>query len=235
VEVYSTGTDSDAAFILEMNLIDSTKTVIWEEKKILSGFGKFCSCACEVGVKLTELGEYRLRTFLLNSDGVEIASREKPFFISSSMLWIEDHFETAMEYVRYIASSSEMKAMRSAPPEEQMKLWKEFWEKRDPFPSTPVNESLMEYFRRLKYVNKNFTTHIEEGWRTDRGRVYLTLGPPDESIRRQRWSNLGTWEIWVYDRSLGFKAVLYFEDRGFTEDYHLINQGTFIRAKSRIR
>ncbi len=235
VEVYGSGSDSAEAFLLEMNLFDSTGTVIWEEKKILTGFGDFCSCACEVVAELNGLGRYRLEVMLLDSNGAKMASREKPFFISSSPEWIEDHYETAVEYVRYIASSSELKAMRNAPPEERMKLWRVFWEKRDPFPSTPVNEGLVEYFRRLKYVNRNFTTHIEEGWKTDRGRVYLTLGPPDESIRRERWNNLGTWEIWVYDRSLGFKVVLYFEDRGFTDDYRLINQGTFISAKSRIK
>ncbi|MCX6614135.1 MAG: GWxTD domain-containing protein, partial [Acidobacteria bacterium] len=56
----------------------------------------------------------------------------------------------------------------------------EFWAKRDPSPATPdKNEFKDEHYRRIGYANQKFATKIE-GWKTDRGRVYITYGPPDE-------------------------------------------------------
>jgi GWxTD domain-containing protein len=56
----------------------------------------------------------------------------------------------------------------------------QFWARRDPTPATPaVNEFKDEHYRRIGYANKKFATKVE-GWKTDRGRVYITYGPPDE-------------------------------------------------------
>jgi GWxTD domain-containing protein len=56
----------------------------------------------------------------------------------------------------------------------------QFWAKRDPSPATPgKNEFKDEHYRRIGYANQKFATKIE-GWKTDRGRVYILYGPPDE-------------------------------------------------------
>ncbi len=56
----------------------------------------------------------------------------------------------------------------------------EFWAKRDPSPATPnENEFKEEHYRRIAYSNQKFATKLE-GWKTDRGRVYIQYGPPDE-------------------------------------------------------
>jgi len=219
---------------LKVSIIDSIGSEKWSEEKTLSGTSKLCSGVGGVESDRLDLGEYRIRISLQDSNGMTIFTRERPFFVTSSDRWIEDHFEYAIEYLQYIASGNEMKELKSAQHDQRLERWREFWKKRDPLPATPVNESLVEYYRRLQYANRYFTTQIEKGWRSDRGRVYLTLGPPDESIVRKGQGIFGTWEVWVYDRSLGFRTILYFEDRGFTDDYRLVNQGAFIRAKSRL-
>ncbi len=58
----------------------------------------------------------------------------------------------------------------------------DFWEKRDPTPGTEENENRIEYERRLKYVERFFKEKIGtgRGWDSDRGKVYLLLGEPDE-------------------------------------------------------
>ena len=233
VQVYGVDIDSVGSMLLKISVIDPSGVEKWSEERILSGASKRCTLVGGVGIERLDLGEYRIKVSLLDSAGTTISSREKPFYVSSSDRWIEDHFEFAIERLQYIASRSEMKELRSSTPDQRLERWREFWEKRDPIPATPVNESLVKYYRRLQYVNRNFSTHIEEGWKTDRGRVYLSLGPPDESIVRESLGIFGKWEIWVYDQSLGVRAVLYFEDRGFTDDYRLVNPGAFIRAKTR--
>ena len=54
-----------------------------------------------------------------------------------------------------------------------------FWYRRDPTPDTVENEFREEYFRRVMYANERFGGRIP-GWKTDRGRIYIVYGPPDE-------------------------------------------------------
>ena len=53
----------------------------------------------------------------------------------------------------------------------------EFWRQRDPTPATPANEYRVEHFRRLEFVDRVFT-HGKAGRLTERGRMYILLGPP---------------------------------------------------------
>ena len=55
----------------------------------------------------------------------------------------------------------------------------QFWQRRDPTPGTPENEFKQEHYRRIAYVNEHFASFVP-GWKTDRGRIYITYGPPDE-------------------------------------------------------
>ncbi|MDQ7054349.1 MAG: GWxTD domain-containing protein [candidate division KSB1 bacterium] len=57
-----------------------------------------------------------------------------------------------------------------------------FWRARDPDPKTPENEMREEYFKRLEEANRRFRSYSRDGWRTDRGRVYILYGPPITSI-----------------------------------------------------
>jgi len=56
----------------------------------------------------------------------------------------------------------------------------QFWLIRDPTPGTPENEMKVEHYRRIAYVNERFGTAATPGWRTPRGRFYITMGPPDQ-------------------------------------------------------
>jgi GWxTD domain-containing protein len=58
---------------------------------------------------------------------------------------------------------------------------KEFWKRRDPTPGTEENEFRDEHYRRIAYANLRFpTAQGKAGWKTDRGRIYIVYGPPDE-------------------------------------------------------
>ena len=76
--------------------------------------------------------------------------------------------------------------MRNAPPssslntdEEREQFIEQFWLRRDPTPDTEENEFKEEHYRRIAYANEHFASGIP-GWKTDRGRIYITFGPPDE-------------------------------------------------------
>ena len=65
---------------------------------------------------------------------------------------------------------------------ERDRFIEQFWKRRDPTPRDGVNEFQIEHYRRIAYSNENFRSGLP-GWATDRGRIYITLGPPD-SVER---------------------------------------------------
>lgn len=66
----------------------------------------------------------------------------------------------------------------------------EFWQRRNPDPDSRENTFKEEHYRRIAYANEHFASEIP-GWKTDRGRMYIMWGPPDE-IDSHPWG--GTYE-----------------------------------------
>jgi GWxTD domain-containing protein len=80
----------------------------------------------------------------------------------------------------YIASDEERKAFRLLKNEEDRERFVEqFWLRRDPTPDTVANEVKEEHYRRILYANEHYGVRFAGG-KTDRGRIYIMYGPPDE-------------------------------------------------------
>ncbi|HTR39768.1 MAG TPA: GWxTD domain-containing protein [Bryobacteraceae bacterium] len=84
------------------------------------------------------------------------------------------------EDVGYIITDEERKAFkRLSTDDEREQFIEQFWLRRDPTPDTEENEYKEEHYRRIAYANEHFASGIP-GWKTDRGRMYIVYGPPDE-------------------------------------------------------
>jgi len=84
------------------------------------------------------------------------------------------------EDVTYIITDEERKAWkRMSTDDEREQFIEQFWLRRDPTPDTEENEYKEEHYRRIAYSNERFASGIP-GWKTDRGRIYIVYGPPDE-------------------------------------------------------
>jgi GWxTD domain-containing protein len=84
------------------------------------------------------------------------------------------------EDVRWIITDDERKAfMQLSNDEERDKFIEAFWDRRNPNPDSEDNEFKDEHYRRIEYANEHFAAGIP-GWKTDRGRIYIVYGPPDE-------------------------------------------------------
>ena len=84
------------------------------------------------------------------------------------------------EDVSYIITDEERTAFkRMSTDEEKEQFIEQFWLRRDPTPDTAENEFKEEHYRRIAYANERYASGIP-GWKTDRGRIYITFGPPDE-------------------------------------------------------
>ncbi len=82
--------------------------------------------------------------------------------------------------VPYIISGEERDAFKKLTTDEEREQFiEQFWERRNPNPGSPENEFREEYYRRIAYANERYASGIP-GWKTDRGRIYIMYGPPDE-------------------------------------------------------
>lgn len=128
-----------------------------------------------------------------------------------------DFYETA----RLIMTKQEKKIFAHLPDEESRKEFiKDFWEKRNPDSETEENEFREEFYRRIEYANARFKEGMP-GWKTDRGRIYIYFGTPDQVDMRPMLSltdEMGRireargYLIWRYYR-YGF-AILFLDKRG---------------------
>src|SRR6185295_7407745 len=84
------------------------------------------------------------------------------------------------EDVAYIIQDHERAEFRSlATDGDREHFIEQFWLRRDPTPGTAENEFKEEHYRRIAYANQNYGARAA-GWKTDRGRIYITYGPADE-------------------------------------------------------
>ncbi len=89
-----------------------------------------------------------------------------------------------------------------------------FWKIRDPVPGTDENEFKKEHYRRIAYADKFYGRETtRQGWRTDRGRIYIILGPPSSIDRFPDRIGLNPAEIWFYHGN---------PDHGFPAAFNLV-------------
>ena len=130
------------------------------------------------------------------------------------------------EDVVYIISSSERKAFLALKTDaERDGFIQDFWELRNDDPGSPINVYKEEHYRRLAYVRENFgDTRYNDGWRTDMGRIYITLGPPKQRAPYHIGRSTREMEIWFYQSSSPalppyFNVMFY--KRGYGDPYTL--------------
>jgi GWxTD domain-containing protein len=101
--------------------------------------------------------------------------------------------------VRYLLSAEEEREVRSLRARAEIEAFVErFWLRRDPTPHTPANEFQDEFRRRLQGTNRRFTETSKPGWKTDQGKIYILLGPPDETISSGLEASRRSVIVWVY-------------------------------------
>ncbi len=158
-------------------------------------------------------GDYTLLLKATDQNTHQKVEMSRQFRIAwSPVAWGMDFKETVSQ-ILYLATSEEMKAfkkLKNNPQKERVQFMMEFWAKRDPVPSTPQNEFMIEHFRRYKYANEHFADVIP-GWRTDMGRIFIKFGEPDEIERHPFNFNSRPYEIWNY-YACGFRFIFVDED-----------------------
>ncbi|HEX8297821.1 MAG TPA: GWxTD domain-containing protein [Rubricoccaceae bacterium] len=177
--------------------------------------------AFRVETERLQVGDYALTLRLETPTGELVAETTRPF--SVRWMGLEGQIadlDLAISQLRYVARDRDLDAIRrAATPEERTRLFRDFWDRRDPTPGTSRNERMEEYYFRVAYANERYSRLRDLGWNTDRGEVYIRFGAPD--FVEEHPFNYGTdpYQIWYYN---GQGRRFIFVDQSRLGDFQLL-------------
>lgn len=160
---------------------------------------------------------YTIRVEATLKDETHSSEKRITFFWSDVPNSIEDA-DLALAEMTYIVPPDSMACYLEASLDDKKSYFKRFWEMRDPDPNTEKNELKDEYFTRVNYANKNFQTFGLDGYKTDRGRILIKFGKPDEIDRHPFELNARPYIIWRYHY---LRKIFLFQDNSGFGDYRL--------------
>jgi GWxTD domain-containing protein len=126
-----------------------------------------------------------------------------------------EELETAKEPLVLIAESGELsKWSKDLSVRAKRRFLTDFWKRRDPTPDTPVNQARQVFYDGVAYADRTFGEKgraAVPGWKTDRGRIYVKNGSPDEQLDRIQAGRSVPYQVWRYRR--GKDRYYVFADR----------------------
>jgi len=213
-------------------IIDSDGQIVKESSKT-SKYG--VENVVEVGTtNATSIvsGKYNFQFLLFDQNSRELARTEKTFFVynphlqvPSSTVYFFDTSELAglsakelsdeFRQAQYIATDQEIKMFAQLDTESgKREFFGKFWEsvQKGRLGHPPIKRG--DYLRLVKTANERFSVGPREGWKTDRGRVYIIYGEPNEIERHPSLGEVKPYEIWYYYEIEGGVQFYFIERRG---------------------
>ncbi len=181
-------------------------------------------------------GTYTAVLAIADSTGKTIAATGKKFYVYNPRLGVdstlmnagsalplgffmsmeEPELDREFRWLKYEATDVEKSQYAAlSGVDAKRKFLSDFWRRRSP-------ELREEYLKRVAYANSNYATMGREGYRTDRGRVYIMYGPPDDIERHPNESDMRPYEIWSYHNIQG-GVIFVFVQRSSTSEYELVH------------
>jgi GWxTD domain-containing protein len=212
VPLYVEGYGSGPQFSLSVRATsDAGGAVLWADSVDLPLRSELFSGIIEVPVSQLGVGVVSVGVTRTGS----IDTVRTPVFVAFGEDLPVATFSEMLDYLRYYASSARLQTLRAAPPERRAAVWAQFLRETDPNPGSPEHEGLREYFGRVAQANLQFREEGSIGWMTDRGRVFVSLGRPDQIFEPNvtDLSQRGRTQIWDYREHR--LQILFIDQTGF--------------------
>lgn len=155
-------------------------------------------------------------------------AQKKDFTIDFRVHWFSrpfslSDFDLAVDALQHIAKDEEISNLRTLSASHNARAFFDFWRKKDPDTLTAYNELLAEYYRRVDTAIRDYSTSRgNDGYKTDRGRVFILYGAPANTERVFSPDNAPR-EIWTYP---SLKRRFIFEDARKNGSFGLIRSET---------
>jgi GWxTD domain-containing protein len=216
-EIYS---DNSSEVKIEFTIKDEDDDVIHKDtisKQLIPDRNQIIHTVKDISLGL---GNYKITVVILDSSRNKVAVVDKSFISR----WVGipaaiQDLNKAVDQLVYIATPTDMSFIEdSENQDEKIERYLDFWKKKDPTPNTDENELFNEYYRRISYANENFSHYIE-GWRSDRGMVFIILGSPNNVDRHPFDLESKPYEVWQYYELN--RSFVFVDETGFG-DYRLV-------------
>ncbi|MBS1494375.1 MAG: GWxTD domain-containing protein [Bacteroidetes bacterium] len=233
---------SEEATIKRRILSLNNEELVSSEKKIKQGvesrveFGMFKIDTLKTGGYIFELSfvdtqknlnivkTKKFFLFTVTDDRQSSDKGQGDYLKSEYVILNEKDLDDLFDKTIYIRDDNETKTYRNLNTlEEKRKFMYAFWKKRDDSPMTPQNEFKINYFKRMNEANNRFKEDYNPGWKTDRGRIYVQYGPPDQINHYPFESDTKAYEEWKYDVLQGGVEADFIEKEQGTGVYRLVN------------
>ena len=190
---------------------ENTSMPVWSDTLSLQRRGALFSGQLNIPVR--QLGVGALTLAVTSTEAKD--TTKAPVFVTFGENLPVATFTEMVNYLRYFGSPSKIQGLRDSPPDARATVWAAFLRETDPDPSTPLNEALRDYFGRITQANSRFREEGGTGWLTDRGRVFVALGPPDQFYEPNTTdlNQRGRAQIWEYRRHR--LQIIFIDQTGF--------------------
>ena len=204
--VNSKGVDSLNLYLLKMN-----DTLYTEKIYVKPSFNEY-----DINIPISDDVKGNVVCVITDND---VSKSKKLIFEDNNMsnLWSYDQNKLKM-IMRYVLPNKIYKKIKKMEADELKFFLKDYFKKLDPDIETPENELIDELNFRIKYAKSNFKEQKTEGWKTDRGRIYIVYGQPKSINEEENPRTLEKRETWVYPSG----DIFVFEKKSFGR-YYLIN------------
>lgn len=186
---------------------------------------------------------YTLMLNLIDSVANYGVSSSKRFFVYNPSIVPADTFQTTVSPVlsttfgamseeeiddlfdksKYIATNREVDKYKALSTEAAKREFiYNFWKDRDENPSDERNEYYLTYMKQVSESDARYTALGKQGWRTDKGRVFIVYGEPSEIERHPNETGSRPYEIWKYESIEGGVIFVFGDITGFN-DYQLLH------------
>ena len=232
--------DTTQTYAIKVQVLDGMKNVIRESSKVRTYQMKNAAEVGMMNISSILSGKYQLVILVENAEGQEVGRSQKMFYVYnphiqpapvSSIALKESELsglsseELAEEFrqAQYVAMDKEIRMFTQLTSQEARreflaKFWTEVEKGR--LGNEPIERT--GYLQRVAVANQRFRAQMRDGWHTDRGRVYILYGKPDEVQRFPSQQETKPYEIWRYFRIENSVDFIFVDRFGFG-DYQLIH------------
>jgi GWxTD domain-containing protein len=122
----------------------------------------------------------------------------------------EAQLDSVYEPLVYLMTVDEQGVYSGLSPDAKRKWLRQFWARRDPSPGTTRNEERDRFYAAIAEANRRFReggASQVPGWRTDRGRIFVKYGAPDETLERRQAGSTNPYDVWKFTRTRALKFV----------------------------
>lgn len=192
------GVNFDEPVRLTYQLQDTRNNVLYERSASVNPGQPVLMFSLPVPVEKLSLGTTLLRVLAEQGNNRAANTMRINATFGSTRSPSISSFRALVGPMRYVMPRREYDEFVNAPPDSQQVIFKEFWQKRDPTPADDNNPLLEEFTRRVEFVDKQYAWTNRAGFQTDRGRIYIIYGPPDEIKTSNQVGANANYEVWTY-------------------------------------